>query len=855
MKTYYSLVIFILLLSSSQFCFSQWTKTSYQKPDLTRTTSRKIISVKNELYVIVEDAVYSSNDEGQTWKNESLNLPEFITLNTISYVAGYLYVVQINNSSSNKNIFRKTLISPTWEKISIRLDASDDEVDIISGNKDTLLISSMGGFIYYSPDQGKTFLPSVLNSSPSRNYDIDVVGSTVLIGRQTSVLKSNNMGATFEIVRNLSTTINIEHSNGKTYFITSRGLFVSNDLGLTRTPILNDSSFPSFTSSDAQFLFNSAFKVINDTFYLALNYMSLQGNKDGVYISTDQGKNWKSVWQQVNNYFGTTSFEVLNGNLYVATLFMGIYKSLDFGLTWNVASTGIISGDTRLSSSISNEIIAKPANASEYSISYNEGQSWLDFPKEMSIYFGKYLDKHFALNESRELITSTDGKNWQNESLGLPTLKSNIPYPKLIFDGKLYLIADKVLYLYNKPNNNFTKLYSFNPSNFTPELKDIEHVGDNVILVSAIRQSATNFFTYGYYNFSNSKSLCWIENTDSIRNILSTYFYSKDNGNTWGTPSGLPQNLADAKVYSDENVILISGKLKVTELANDVITNPPNLTQQVIEKGVSTFYISKDNGVNFKKIDFLDMVSGVDYTASLPFNPTKNDFNIIKTHSSDFYNIYKATGNYFSTDFTTWNKDSSINVSGLNNLIKYNDIFYLGTADNGVLESKDQGKTWIKNSFIPEVDVKLLIVNDLLICCAGKSLYAFSQGKWDKINSDNLPSSITNVGASASNLFVTTRRDGVWKHKMNFPLFVEKSNEHAHLTTSPNPATNYISIKSSVPINGYSVYDISGRMLLEEMVDYNNEANLDISLLETGMYVLKVKYDRQTISKMISIIK
>jgi hypothetical protein len=78
--------------------------------------------------------------------------------------------------------------------------------------------------------------------------------------------------------------------------------------------------------------------------------------------------------------------------------------------------------------------------------------------------------------------------------------------------------------------------------------------------------------------------------------------------------------------------------------------------------------------------------------------------------------------------------------------------------------------------------------------------------------------------------------------------FMGEKESHALLTVYPNPATDVLFIKRNFKSGGtfyLKVFDISGRLLLEDIIDNNiSEKQLDISSFPKGTYLLKIVEDQ-----------
>jgi hypothetical protein len=77
------------------------------------------------------------------------------------------------------------------------------------------------------------------------------------------------------------------------------------------------------------------------------------------------------------------------------------------------------------------------------------------------------------------------------------------------------------------------------------------------------------------------------------------------------------------------------------------------------------------------------------------------------------------------------------------------------------------------------------------------------------------------------------------------------SNNSSTLSVFPNPATNQIGINSSEIVSGslYRIVDLTGKTILSGKL--NTEKTIDISLLNSGCFILEVVTENQVFSQKI----
>ena len=57
----------------------------------------------------------------------------------------------------------------------------------------------------------------------------------------------------------------------------------------------------------------------------------------------------------------------------------------------------------------------------------------------------------------------------------------------------------------------------------------------------------------------------------------------------------------------------------------------------------------------------------------------------------------------------------------------------------------------------------------------------------------------------------------------------------------PNPANDYINLKSESIIYGYTIYDIKGSLILEKINNNSNYLNISLKNIYSGIYFLEIK--------------
>lgn len=171
--------------------------------------------------------------------------------------------------------------------------------------------------------------------------------------------------------------------------------------------------------------------------------------------------------------------------------------------------------------------------------------------------------------------------------------------------------------------------------------------------------------------------------------------------------------------------------------------------------------------------------------------------------------------NYISVDLgATWvESDASIgyrvaNAAILPKLIEFHGLSLLATYGHGVYISQDSGKHWLPfNQGIPSIHVQ-------------------------------------DIEKDSNNLYVSTWGHGVWKRPIADLDAYDPSKEDSELNISigPNPSTGLLRIVSLDPIQSAHLqwFDVSGRLLLEEDVDFTCDQTVVELPFQNGAYFYRL---------------
>lgn len=215
---------------------------------------------------------------------------------------------------------------------------------------------------YISMDDAASFVSSNTgndNVGPTRcfTYDVDYLYTCTSQG----AFRSADNGATWVSKSNgLSNLLgsSIINVGTKLFYVGPTGVFMSTDQG-------ENWSQAGLPTTDVR-----SIASINDTIFVGTN-------GSGIYKSTD----WGATWQAINNGLnGATSFRAIEtkGNTLFAggPIGTGVFRSTDFGNSWTLLSNGLTSGSYRGFASNTQLIVAGSFGAGVF-YSIDNGDTWV----------------------------------------------------------------------------------------------------------------------------------------------------------------------------------------------------------------------------------------------------------------------------------------------------------------------------------------------------------------------------------------------------------------------------------------------------------------------------------------------
>ncbi len=444
-KLYYYVFTSITLLFFPNKLHTQWVQTA--GPYGVKVSS--FLNTENRLFVSCWEGIFSSTNNGVTWKSTSTGL----THNVINALAkssssstiyagtltGGVYISVDNGGSwketntglTNKNvysllayggsvfagtksgIFLSTDIGATWTSVNNGLTNLDiNDLAIAPGVEDTsIFVATANGGLFRSKNNGSSWLSisTGLNTLNTWSLAVDttnIIAPIIFVGTTSGVFRSSDDGSTWHSASVGVTNqyiLSLTFSQNDLFAGTRDGLFRSTDHGTNWSRV--DSSF-----SD---LAITAIEVIGSNLITG----SFQG---GVFLSSVNGSNWKCTGLPT----ATVNSIVINkGNIYAGTTH-GIFMSSDEGTSWDEADNGVIANEIMTLCEDADHLYAGTDNG--LYISNNKGMIWTPItpPGPYRPIFDLEVNgiNLFAAGPSAGVFRTSDyGISWDVVNTGLST--------------------------------------------------------------------------------------------------------------------------------------------------------------------------------------------------------------------------------------------------------------------------------------------------------------------------------------------------------------------------------------------------------------------------------------------------
>ena len=454
----------------------------------------------------------------------------------------------------------------------------------------------------------------------------------------------------------------------------------------------------------------------------------------GIYKSTDFGESWTAI----NNGFSSNYpyyFETDGANLFCGTYLDGMFRSSDMGQNWEQLDNGLDAESIIAVFSANDKLFASSLN-SDFFLSYDSGDTWeqTNFGMSLIFSFAELNGQLFASSLFQGIYVSNDnGETWINFNSGLGEL-----------NVRTIGVSENAVYAGMTSGN----IYRYN---FEQNIWEITVLPALYSCVGSIcsTNSILHIGTHGNKNFASSNS-----------------------GDTWYQPSGI--GTVEVRSLISSNGYIFAG----TDMLGVFKSSINGSSFSSSSNGLSSYWINDFAFCN-GNLYAGSGNGGVYLSTNLgeSWNPINNMLTSLDVLSlaCDDENIYAITDlGINSAQISDWNWNESNYEFQTNDItvIDYNyenNFLLIGTKNNGVYISHNQGQSWLtfsnglpESSYIREIysfnDKSFLSTNQ------GEIFILFNNSnQWINITNNFLGAPVLSLHIADDFIYAGVNAGGVWR--------------------------------------------------------------------------------------------
>ena len=613
----------------------------------------------------------------------------------------------------------------------------------------------------------------------------------------------------------------------------------------------------------------------------------------GSFISTDGGKNWRR-----SQIFGPLVFS--DSILFTGNFRTGIYRSTDFGGTWEVLNNGpkqsIVTSFAvaqRTDSVSGNRLYA--ATDSGLFVSINDGGNWVEVDSGIS---EKYIVDVAATGMNVIVSTSHSGIFFSTNG-GITWSAANTRMDQCdcfaVSDSMIFAGTDSGLFESTDNGNNWTPI-----NNGFPKLYQLIHA----ITIAPKNRGLTHPIIFaGIYYKGVFRSIDDGENWESVNHGIRAHSIefvgTSPNGN--GGTNLFADCLIGAGglfISTDEGVSWSEDT--TTGLSQYEITSLKKSGTNIFAcTGGAGIFRSNDYGMTWSPID-----SGLYY---LPYTWNRETvFNSIVILGTEIYaaatGLFKSTNNgdsWFYNGRAYVQSGGTIYDCNINKLIAFDTVLFAGVDGLGMIRSSDKGKTWsmVNNGMTGKYVMDFILGGTIIFAATGDkgvfrstdhgttwgtinggltntnvwslaiygtNIFAGTIGGgvfattlngsvWTPVNTDLTSTDIFSLAASNTDLYCATRFGGVWHRPLSEISAVRMQRDENPKNFSleqnyPNPFNPTTSIKYSIPKETFvtlKVFSILGKEITTLVHERKGAGNYSVNFngdnLPSGIYFYRMQ--------------
>lgn len=290
------------------------------------TGSRSITTFGGAIYVATPPTgIRKSANDGASWTLANTGLPmngSNVNVQSVGHSATALFC------GTEQGVYRSTDNGASWVNVNGPLPGPSTSIycnKIYTFGDATFLVytgqvGTNGGGVFRTFDNGNTWLQAFSGLSVNMEvYNIDEFGGSLYAATSTALMKSNDLGASWQQVGNTNWRVrSVQGAYGALVILGDFGAQRSTNFGATWLPAMNDGA-PSYGNPTIDNCPAGSELIAYDGKFFAITKSASQG----VFRSLDNGATWAAYNDGFTpqNQFAQEEFHASPNHLYIACLF------------------------------------------------------------------------------------------------------------------------------------------------------------------------------------------------------------------------------------------------------------------------------------------------------------------------------------------------------------------------------------------------------------------------------------------------------------------------------------------------------------------------------------------------------
>ncbi|MEP6795447.1 MAG: T9SS type A sorting domain-containing protein [Saprospiraceae bacterium] len=641
---------------------------------------------------------------------------------------------------------------------------------------------------------------------------------------------------------------------------TTNGLFRSHDDGETwqRIQVGNEIGYSCFDIG-----------ILNSTIVVEVQSLEQDGLKAKLYRSENNGDNWHQITRPGNAIFNR--IEITHDRLYLADDY-NLWASVDSGYSWFPESINTFIDRIHFIGAFDDHLYV--VLDSLIFKSEDSGNSFikLNIPTSLSRIYNLYVDGDLMLaqNGNGRLCRSVDGgHNWS-----IPNTYIGIHSDFIKFGNAFFAKGEYTMFSSQDEGKTWTDLNSQGLSYECIQMialngKLLVRNWEQGILTSADEGLTFHSSNKGLYA-SKAHSLLIHNNRLLVGNTdqgISQYDF--DNS-AWETEDlfSTHEELQDIHQFQQDLYIISGWEMYKSNNAGatwEKLTDPFNLNyysqyftfQNTLLVGGGIY----SGNPSLRKRDFQNN-TWLDYKCDCNEDGQRINVSLFASHGDTIFSgtpshIFRSIDGGVNWEQPLhqpdWDVDNYANLYFFDNVL-YALGKYAFSSEFELYFSSDNGDNWTPGGPLPDgVNhiVSLNNINGILIANTNDNscgvIISFDHGMtWQKFNEGLILGNTNQTVYDDTYLYIGTEGQGVWRRKIS-DLYMTSTHQpiaNNDFSVFPNPSNGNFTLKLDSKLKGSAnlkVYDLSGKIYLNEKINLVSLQNINTNKLGSGLYMLVLK--------------